>query len=89
MRRNNYTSHNTNIVHMIGDNMGAIELTKNPHLNERSKHINIYHFVRDRARNRHLQVSYVPTANIVADEMTKPLQCVAFERFKNQLRIVR
>jgi hypothetical protein len=31
---------------------------------------------------------YVPTADLVADGMTKPLQRVAFERFKNQLGVV-
>jgi hypothetical protein len=89
MRHNKYIGPDTNMVHMLGDNMGAIALTKNPHLNERSKHIDIcYHFVRDLARNARLQVSYVPTADMVADGMTKPLQRVAFERFKNQLGIV-
>jgi hypothetical protein len=74
---------------MLGDHMGAIALTNNPHLNERSKHINMcYHFVHDLARNGRHQVSYVPTADMVADGITKPLQCFAFERFKNQLGIV-
>jgi hypothetical protein len=77
------------MVHMLGDNMGAIALMKNLYLNERSKHIDIcYHFVCDLVRNRCLQVSYVLTADTVADGMTEPLQHVAFERFKNQLGIV-
>jgi hypothetical protein len=89
MRRNKYISRDPNMVHILGDNMGAIALMKNPHLNERSKYIDIcYHFVRDLARNGCLQVSYVPTANMVADGMTKPLQRIAFERFKIQLDIV-
>jgi hypothetical protein len=89
MRRNKYIGRDTNMVHMLGDNIGAIALTKNPHLNEWSKHIDIcYHFVRDLARNGCLQVSYVPTADMVADGMTKPLQRVAFERFKTQFGIV-
>jgi hypothetical protein len=67
------------MVHMLGDNMGAIALTKNPYLNEQLKYIDIYyHFVRDLARNGCLQVSYVPTADMVADGMTKPLQRIAF-----------
>jgi hypothetical protein len=77
------------MVYMLGDNMGALALTKNLHLNERSKHIDIYHhYVCDLAINGRLQVSYVPTADMVAEGMTKPLQRVAFERFKSQLRIV-
>jgi hypothetical protein len=89
MRRNKYIGRDTNMVHMLGDNMGAIALTKNPHLHEQSKYIDIcYHFVRDLARNGCLQVSNIPTADMVADGMTKPLQRLAFERFKNQLGIV-
>jgi hypothetical protein len=68
MKRNNCIGHDTNMMHMLGDNMGAITLTKNSHLNERLKHIDIYyHFVCDLARKGCLQVSYVPTANMVAD----------------------
>ena len=41
-----YKNHQT--VDTKGDNEGAITLAKNPHLTERSKHINVvYHFVRD------------------------------------------
>ena len=40
------TDHQT--VDTRGDNQGAIALTKNPHLTERLKHINIaYHYIRD------------------------------------------
>jgi hypothetical protein len=40
------TDHQT--VDTRGDNQGAIALTKNPHLIERLKHINIaYHYIRD------------------------------------------
>jgi hypothetical protein len=89
MRRNKYIDLDTNMIHMLSDNMGAIALMKNPHLNEKSKHIDIcYHYVHDLTRNGCLQVIYIPTVDMVADRMTKPLQHVAFERFKNQLSIV-
>ena len=62
---------------------------KNPHLHKRSKHINIcYHFIRDLAKQKKLQISYIPTDEMVADGMTKPLQRVAFERFKKMLGVV-
>jgi hypothetical protein len=89
MKRNKNIGPDTNMVYMLGDNMGAIALTKNLHLNEQSKHIDIYyHFMCDLARNGRLRVSYVPTTDMVADGMTKPLQRVAFERFKDQLGIM-
>jgi hypothetical protein len=84
-----YIGKDTNKVQMLGDNQGAIALTKNPHLHERSKHIDVcYHYVRDLAERGKLDVAYVPTADMVADGMTKPLQRVAFERFKNQLGVI-
>jgi hypothetical protein len=89
MRLNKYIGPDTNMVHILGDNMGAIALTKNPHFNEQSKHIDIcYHFVHDLARNGCLRMSYVPMTDMMADGITKPLQRVAFERFKDQLGIV-
>ncbi|KAF7566867.1 hypothetical protein PtrM4_134620 [Pyrenophora tritici-repentis] len=83
-----YVNENGITVQMYGDNQGAIALVKNPHLHERSKHIDIcYHFIRDLAEQKKLQISYIPTDEIVADGMTKPLQRVAFERFKKMLGV--
>ena len=80
---------NQRTVQMYGDNQGALALVKNPHLHERSKHIDIcYHYVRDLAEKFKLQITYVPTAEMIADGMTKPLLRVAFERFKAQLGVV-
>ncbi|KAI0995187.1 hypothetical protein K3495_g12995 [Podosphaera aphanis] len=76
-------------VQMYGDNQGALALVKNPQLHERSKHIDIfYHFIRDLAEKRRLVIDYIPTDEMAADGMTKPLQRIAFERFKGQLGLV-
>ena len=69
-----YVSKNHQTVETCGDNQGAITLTKNPHLTERSKHIDIsYHFVRDLFEKQKLNVSYVPTKDMAADGFSKPL----------------
>lgn len=69
-----------------GDNQGALALIKNPHLHERSKHIDIcYHFIRDLEEKRRIAVRYIPTEDMIADGLTKPLQATAFQKFKNQL----
>ena len=69
---------------MLGDNQGALALTKNIHLNKRSKYINIcYYFIRDLAEKGELKVNYIPIVEIVADGITKLLARVVFERFKN------
>ena len=51
-----------NQVDIRGDNTGSLALVKNPHLHERSKHIDIcYHYTRDLAKQGRIRVSYVPT----------------------------
>lgn len=80
---------NGTTVQMYGDNQGALALVKNPHLHERSKHIDIcHHFVRDLAEKGRLVIDYIPTSEMIADGLTKPLQRLAFGRFKNQLGLV-
>jgi hypothetical protein len=72
-----------------GDNQGALALVKNPHLHERSKHIDIqYHHIRDLEARKRITVSYVPTTSMVADGMTKPLDRIAFQRFKELMGMV-
>jgi hypothetical protein len=47
-----------------------------------------YHFIRDLAEQRKLQIDYIPTQDMVADGMTKPLQKPGFIRFKELLGVV-
>ncbi|CZS92418.1 related to TY4B TY4B protein [Rhynchosporium agropyri] len=85
-----YIGKDSSLVQMLGDNQGAIALTKNAHLNERSKHIDIaYHFVRDLSERGRLKVDYIPTGDMIADGMTKPLDSLAFEKFKDQMGLTR
>jgi hypothetical protein len=81
-----YISKDPKTVDIRGDNQGALALVKNPHLHERSKHIDIsYHFIRDLAEKARISVAYIPTGDMAADGLTKPLARVAFERFKGML----
>jgi hypothetical protein len=76
-------------VQMLADNQGAIALAKNPHLHQRSRHIDIcYHYVRDLVSKGKVKIDYIPTAKMVADGFTKPLERIAFERFKDQLGMI-
>ena len=73
-----------------GDNQGALALVKNPHLHERSKHIDIqYHHIRDLEARKRIAISYIPTTDMVADGMTKPLDRIAFQRFKDLMGMTR
>lgn len=87
--RDIYISKNGRAVQMLGDNQGALALVENPHLHERSKHIDIsYHFIRDLQEKGKLTVAYVPTDQMVADGLTKPLQRPGFVRFKELLGVI-
>ena len=85
-----FIGNNPYIVQIKGDNQGALALVKNPHLHERSKHIDIqYHHIRDLEARKRIAVSYIPTTDMVADGMTKPLDRIAFQRFKDLMRMAR
>jgi hypothetical protein len=73
-------------VDIRADNQGAIALTKNPHLHDRSRHIDIcYHHIRDLQEREKISVTYIPTDEMIADGFTKPLQRIAFTKFKSFL----
>jgi hypothetical protein len=87
--RSQYIGKNGDTIQMLGDNQGALALAKNPHLHERSKHIDIcYHFIRDLTEKGKVVTSYINTVDMVADGMTKPAGRVVFERFKKLLGLM-
>ena len=68
------------------DNQGAIALVKNPENHSRTKHIDVqYHYIREVVEDGLVQISYVPTSEMAADILTKPLTKVAFERCRTLL----
>ena len=57
-----------------GDNRGAIALTKNTRDHGKVKHIDIrHHYIRDLLRSGAIQIEQVPSADNLADFLTKPL----------------
>eukprot|EP00873_Tetraselmis_striata_P013520 jgi/Tetstr1/433784/TSEL_002410.t1 len=56
------------------DNQSCIALTRNPMTHGRSKHIAIkYHFTREKVLSGEVAIEYCPTAQMVADALTKAL----------------
>ena len=75
-------------VDIRADNQRAITLTKNPHLHDRSRHIDIcYYHIRDLQEREKISITYIPTDEMITDGFTKPLQRIAFIKFKSFLGI--
>jgi len=50
------------------------------------KHLNIkYFFVKNYIDDKQLEIKYIPTNNMIADVLTKPLQGKKFKRLRNIL----
>lgn len=76
-------------VPLLCDNQGAIKVMQNPAGTARSKHNEIgHHFVRDRVEAGQLTVTYMPTADMVADLMTKALPSVRLFACQDSLGVV-
>jgi hypothetical protein len=59
---------------IFADNQGAIKLSKNPQHHNRTKHIDVkFHFIRESSQNGLIQLTYIPTDEMVADILTKAL----------------
>lgn len=59
---------------IYADNQGAIKLSDNPQFHARTKHIDIrYHYIRTARDRNEVLVTYIPTAEMTADILTKAL----------------
>ncbi|GJT91710.1 retrovirus-related pol polyprotein from transposon TNT 1-94 [Tanacetum coccineum] len=68
-------------VPIFCDNTSAIEISNNPVLHSRTKHIDIrYHFIRDHILKGDIELHFIPTQCQLADIFTKPLDEVTFKR---------
>jgi hypothetical protein len=72
---------------MFQDNMSTIQLLKNGKSNaERTRHIDLrYFYITDRIKRGELQVTYKPTADMIADIMTKALPTKSFKVLRDLL----
>lgn len=70
------------------DNQGSIALAHNPVFHSRTKHIDIqHHYIRDEVAARRIDLTYVPTDEMIADGLTKPLTNAKFHGFLSQMHM--
>ena len=61
-------------IRIYNNNQSAQQLASNNMFHARSKHIDLrYNFIRDALHSKHFELSYLPTDEMMADVMTKPL----------------
>nr|GEU69931.1 copia protein [Tanacetum cinerariifolium] len=70
---------NLDDIPVLCDNKGAIDLSKNPVLHSRTKHIEIrHHFLRDNVQKVNISIEKVSSEDNIADIRTKPLKHESF-----------
>jgi hypothetical protein len=68
---------------LLCDNNAAINLSEDPMLHARVKHVDIkYHFLRERVQSGEIAIRYVHTKDNVADLFTKALPSPLFTRLR-------
>jgi len=68
------------------DNQSCISLAKNPVHHARTKHIDIqHHFIREKVESKEIDVVYMPTDDMVADALTKPLPRPKFSKLVGEM----
>jgi hypothetical protein len=74
---------------ILGDNQGALALAANPTFHARTKHIRVrQHFIRECVDNGDVELDYIPTADQVADVLTKGLALAKHDKFTKGMGII-
>ncbi|GJU54090.1 retrovirus-related pol polyprotein from transposon TNT 1-94 [Tanacetum coccineum] len=73
-------------VPIFCDNTSSNDISNNPILHSRTKHIDIrYHFIRDHILKEDIELHFIPIEYQLADIFTKPLDEPTFTRLKEEL----
>ena len=71
------------------DNTSAINISKNPMMHSKRKHIPIkFHFLREQVREKNIKLECVETKEQIADIFTKPLPRETFEYLRKKLGVI-
>ena len=77
-----------NLTTILCDNNAAINLSEDPLLHDRMKHIDIkHHFLREQVQSQEITLSYINTYDNITDILTKALNTRKFTQFQGFLGI--
>lgn len=69
-----FGSYGTGCLEVRCDNQSAIKIAENPTFHQRTKHIGLkYLFARNEIENRNFTLTFLPTEEMIADVLTKPV----------------
>lgn len=70
------------------DNTNAVNMSKNPMMHSKTKHIYIkYHFLRDKVAEKEIILEYISTKEHIVDIFTNSLPKDAFEYLRGMLGV--
>lgn len=85
---NGFNHIQNNGIEIFCDSSSAIELSKNPVLHGRSKHIDVrFHFLRDLTKDGVVKLVHCHTHEQIANIMTKPLKLYMFVKLRRLLGV--
>ena len=80
---------NENPIIIHCDNMSAINISKNPVMHSKTKHIPIkYHFLREQVSQKVVKLEYIDTKEQIAYIFTNPLPVESFSYLRQKLGII-
>ena len=84
----NETHWQSSLLQLKKNNQITLTLVKNAHVHERLKHIDVvYHYICNLHLKNQIEMFFMLSANMIADELIKLLSRQMFECFVNQLRL--
>ena len=76
-------------INLKTDAQGALDLAMNARFSQKTKHIDIKHyFIRDHINPKDIELKHIPTIEMIANILTKPLARPAFELLRSKLSII-
>ena len=74
---------------LLADNQSAIQVAKNPEHHGRMKHLDLRFFwLRDQVQEGVMAIKYIPTAEMVADMLTKALPRVKVDELRRKMGLI-